>query len=260
MVADVLATVLQVLAAVLAGALNAVAGGGSFFTLPALLFSGISPVAANATSTVVLWPGSVASTLAYGAELRLFSARERRLLWVFGAVSLVGGGAGAVLLLYTPARIFESLLPFLLLIATLTFTFGERLRRGIQAEGAHVDHWMRRGLPLQWVIAIYGGYFGGGIGFMMLAAFALLGMTDLNRMNGLKSAFAVLINGSALFTFILTGNVAWRPAVAMVAGAIAGGYAGASLARSVDQKRVRKFVISVGWLMTGVFFYRTFLR
>ncbi len=254
--ASVLATVVQVVAAMLAGALNAVAGGGSFLTFPALLFSGVPAVTANATSTVALWPGGAASAWAYRSHLKL----PRQTLLAFCAVSLAGGTAGALLLVWTPSRVFVTLVPFLLLLATLAFTFGERLTRTLRAQGEEASQarLLRVGLPLQLLISVYGGYFGGGMGFMLLAAYALLGLTDLHQMNGLKNALAVLLNGAALVTFVLTGTVAWGPALWMAAGAIAGGYGGASLARRVEGKKVRPWVVAVGWGMTAVFFYRTF--
>lgn len=238
-------------AALLAGALNAVAGGGSFFTVPSLIFLGISPVVANATSTVALWPGSLASAWGYRREV----AAERKTALALALVSTLGGLAGALLLVWTPADVFLRLLPFLLLAATLFFTFGPRIR---QTLGAHGGEEGTRGsaLALQAVISVYGGYFGGGMGLMMLAAFALMGMTDIHRMNGLKSLLGALINGVAVVTFIVAGVVDWPVALPMVGGAIAGGYLGATLARRTPAVYVRRLVIAVGWAMTLWFFVR----
>jgi hypothetical protein len=242
---------LMVGAALLAGALNAVAGGGSFFTVPALIFLGVSPVVANATSTVALWPGSLASAWGYRREV----AAERRAALKLSLVSALGGVAGALLLVWTPAELFLRLLPFLLLAATLFFTFGPRIREALgargRAEGASVG-----ALALQAIIAVYGGYFGGGMGLMMLAAFALMGMTDIHRMNGLKSLLGALINGLAVVTFLVARVVDGAIALPMVGGAIAGGYLGASVARRLPPAWVRRFVIAVGWAMTAWFFVR----
>ena len=244
------------LAAMLAGALNSVAGGGSFITFPALLLSGVLPIQANATSTVALWPGSISSAAAYRRELR----RERRLLGVLAVASLAGGLIGAILLLRTPQSTFVRLIPWLLLLATLLFAFGgpiaNRLRRlmGKEHGGAVTGVW---GVAvLQLIIAIYGGYFGGGIGILMLASLALLGMEHIHAMNALKTLMAGLINGVAVVTFILAGAVAWPQAVVMIAGGIVGGYGGAYFARQLDPRLVRTFVIVVGVSMTAYFFLR----
>lgn len=241
----------------LAGALNSVAGGGSFLTLPALIYAGVPAVAANATSTVALWPGSVSTAWAYRREL----SHASRWLTALSAVSLVGGLLGALLLERTSDTSFLRVLPWLMLVATLTFTFGGYLTvrfrgRGPSFLGAHDAHPTALTLLLQLVIATYGGYFGGGIGIMMLAIFAVTGMTDMHAMNGLKALLAVAINGVALVEFARTGTVAWAPASVMIAGGIVGGYVGASIARQLPGTRVRWFVIVVAWAMTIYFFLR----
>ncbi len=232
------------------GALNSVAGGGSFLTFPALLFAGVPPLSANATSTVALWPGSVASTLGYRRELKGELGRLKVML----PLSLLGGLVGAVTLVRTPQDVFVYLIPFLLLVGTVVFTFGERLNRRL---GGHA-----RGTAgvavLQLLIAIYGGYFGGGMGLMMLAAFTLWGMTQIHEMNALKSALGVAINGIAIVAFVVAGQVDPAPAGVMVVGAAAGGFGGAWLARRYDAKKVRPLVVALGWAMTAVFFWRTF--
>jgi uncharacterized protein len=239
-------------AALVAGALNAVAGGGSFFTVPALLLVGVHPVMANATSTVALWPGAVASAWAYRREV--VAVRQEAL--ALAAVSMVGGIAGAVLLVKTPGEVFLRLLPFLLLVATVLFTFGNRLRAALGARAGSRGGRLAA-LVLQGAIAVYGGYFGGGMGLMMLAGLALLGLTDIHRMNGLKVVLSGLINGLAVVTFALAGVVDYRLALAMVAGAVVGGFTGAALARKLKQHWVRGFIIAVGWSMTAYFFLRT---
>ena len=238
--------------AVLAGALNAVAGGGGFLTLPSLLHAGVSPVAANATSTFAVWPGSWSSILAYRKDIKT----PRRTLIRLGGVSLAGGLLGGVLLVKTSDTGFMRLLPWLMLLAAVAFTFGEPLTRrrgGGHGEGHDVS---ALGVLLQLAIATYGGYFGGGMGIMMLATMSISGMTDIHEMNGLKSILAVLINCLALASFIVSGLVVWTPGLVMMAGTILGGYAGAAAAKAIDRRFVRYFVIAVGWTMTAYFFLR----
>jgi uncharacterized membrane protein YfcA len=242
-------------AAAVGGAVNAVAGGGTFATFPALIFVGVPPVAANATSTVALWPGFVAATIAYRRELQ----SSRRWLLPLFAIGAVGGAVGALLLLYTSNARFAQLVPYLMLIAAVVFSFGARVNGWIN--GLELGSRGRRllrvlGGLLLLVITIYGGYFGGGMGMLLLATFALLGMTDIHRMNALKNALATLINCVAVVTFIAGGVVAFRPGLVMVAAATLGGYGGASLARRVDPLWVRRFVLVVAWGMTTYFFWR----
>ncbi len=238
--------------ALMGGGINAVAGGGSFFTFPALLLvSRVSAIVANATSTVALWPGSVSAT--YGYRRELWS--QRHLLVPLGVVSLLGGVLGALLVLWTPAPLFERLVPFLLLAATLLFTFSAQLREKLERLG-------RPGLPVvavaQLAIAVYGGYFGGGMGLVMLAVFALLGPKDLNAMNALKSALGAAINLTALATFIFAGVVDWPRALVMAAGSVAGGFLAAATARRLDARKVRRAVVVFGWALTAAFFVKTF--
>jgi len=270
------------LAAVLGGALNSVAGGGSFIALPALLFAGVSPVAANATATLALWPGAVSSAVAYRREIEL---KGRRLILLAG-VSLVGGLLGAMLLVRTSDTSFMRLLPWLMLAAAVTFTFGggkrsrEARRREVATEppshrdrhvrarglGDFVPPWQTDSVPRsqnlallllsQFAIAIYGGYFGGGMGIMMLATLAIGGMTDIHGMNGLKAILGTVINGVALVEFVATGSVAWAPGLVMAAGGLIGGYSGASIARHMARAHIRIFVVAIAWIMTIYFFLR----
>jgi uncharacterized membrane protein YfcA len=236
--------------AAVAGAINSVAGGGSFLTLPTLLYAGVPPVVANATSTMAMLPGSVASAVAYRRELHVV----RRWLMPLGIVSLVGGFLGGVLLVRTSDTSFMRLLPWLMLLAAVTFTFGDGVRRALSLEHLHGNVWLVA--AIQFVIAIYGGYFGGGMGIMMLASFALVGMLDIHEMNALKTLLGVLINVLALGEFIVKGIVAWGPGLIMVAGAVVGGYFGAVLARRIDPVWIRGVVVAVGWIMTIYFFVR----
>lgn len=233
----------------LGGALNSVAGGGSFVTLPALLYAGVPPVIANATSTLALWPGSVSAAVAYRRDIRASMST----LLLLGAASVTGGLLGGLLLVRTSDTSFMRLLPWLMLLAAAAFTFGERLlpRRSNGERAGHRVSWV--GVLLQGTIAIYGGYFGGGMGIMMLATLSIAGMTDIHEMNGLKSILGATINGVALAAFIVHGVVRWPPGLVMMAGGILGGYAGAVLARSFARKHVRVFVIVVAWGMTAYF-------
>ena len=251
--------VLLFFAAAIGGGLNAVAGGGSFLTLPALIFAGVSPVVANATSTLALWPASISSTFAYRGDIRT----SRRWLVILGFTSVAGGLAGAQLLVRTSDSSFLRLLPWLMLVAAATFTFGSTLRPQAAASGSHRFEqggaWhpsMLGVVAIQLVIAAYGGYFGGGMGIMMLATFALAGMTNIHEMNGLKALLGVSINGLALLTFVLSGAIQWQDGLTMAAGGILGGYSAAAFARKLAPRYVRIFVIVVGWTMTAYFFAR----
>jgi uncharacterized membrane protein YfcA len=229
-----------------AGALNSVAGGGSFLSFPALLFTGMNAIVANATNTVAVWPGTVASTFAYRREMR--DRETWKMLAPLFAVTFVGSIAGAVLLLKTPEKTFTTLIPILLGMATLVFTFGPRLR-----DVAKVGRSRIVGTMLQLVVAIYIGYFGAGAGILMLALLTLMGMTNIHAMNAFKSLLATVANGIAVVTFIVAGKVVWPDALLMTVGAAIGGYGGAFLAQRVDPKRVRWIVIAIGCAMTVYF-------
>jgi uncharacterized membrane protein YfcA len=247
-------------AAMLGGGLNSVAGGGSFITFPTLIFTGVPGIQANATSTVALWPGSVASIGAYRHEY----GKQRTLLAMLGVVSLIGGVLGALLLLHTPQKTFVRLIPYLLLAATLLFAFGGRITRWLHArsgkkiadDGTPGYSWRALAgiAAFQLLVATYGGYFGGGIGIVMLAMMALIGMENILAMNALKVVLQTCINGVAVITFAIAGAVMWPQAIVMVVGAIIGGYGAATIARRLDQRWVRAFVIAVGIGMTIYFF------
>jgi uncharacterized membrane protein YfcA len=239
-------------AAVLGGAINSVAGGGSFVAFPALLFSGAAPIPANATNTVALWPGSAASMIAYRRELH----DVRREAVPFGAAALAGGLAGSLLLLRTSESRFVLLIPWLLLFATVLFTFGGIVTARTRA----IEAPLPVAIVAQFFISIYGGYFGGGIGIMMLAVLSLVGMRDIHRMNALKTLLATLINGVAVAAFIVAGAVDWTRGGVMIVGGITGGYAGAAIARRVSAKYVRWLVLGIAWAMTVYFFVRTYGR
>jgi len=243
-------------AGVLGGALNAVAGGGSFVAFPALMFAGVPPISANATNAVALWVGVTASTGAYRKHLDI----SRRVMLPLAVTSVIGGIAGAFLLLRTPANTFLHVLPWLMLGATLLFVFGGRLARGSKSGLAHDASTTAIAVAaiFELVVAVYGGYFGGGVGIMNLAMLAVLGMTDIHAMNALKVVLGGIINGVAVVTFILAGAVAWKPGVIMTAGAIVGGYFGAHYAQKLPQAWIRAFVIVVGTAMTVYFFWKAY--
>lgn len=278
--------VLLFIAAILGGTLNSVAGGGSFITLPSLIFTGVLPINANATSTVALWPGSVASIGAYRKELM---KQKRTQVLLLSSTSLVGGILGAFLLLGTSQTTFIRLLPYLLLIATVLFTISgpltTRLRQRqiarsaalqketVVVQGQDTEQADITALPsphpvekraswlvlvgiafLQLIIAIYGGYFGGGIGILMLASLGLMGMENIHEMNAMKTLLTTCINGVALIIFVARGVVVWPQAILMIVGAIIGGFGGAYFARKINPLWVRWFVIAVGLSMTIYFF------
>jgi len=239
------------------GALNSVAGGGSFIAFPALLFTGVPPIPANATTTIALWTASAASGGAYRNRLDV----SRRVIVPFFTASLIGGLIGAILLLKTPAQTFLRVLPWLTLGATLLFAFGRKLARGRASVVEHEtsSQALVCAVAIQLCVSIYGGYFGGGMGIVMLAMFAALGMTDIHAMNALKSVLAFLINGVAVVTFVVAHAVYWKQGGVMIAGGIAGGYVGAHYAQKIPQPWIRGFVVLVGAGMTLYFFWKAYL-
>lgn len=248
-------------AAMCGGAMNAVAGGGTFFTFPTLIFTGVPAISAQATSAFALLPGGIASIGAYRRELARI---PRRRILALVVISILGGILGATLLKHTAENVFLLLVPYLLLIATLLFAFSGPITRRLRM---HSQEQAKRsplslvGVGLvQLVIATYGGYFSGGQSILILTALALLGMENIHEMNGLKSLLASCINTAAVFTFILLGGISWPQALLMAVGAMVGGYGGASIARKIDPKWVRIFVIGVGTVLTIWFFYQSFTK
>ena len=239
---------------VFAGMINSVAGGGSFLTLPVLVSCGLPSIAANATSTIALWPGTLASFGAYRREM----AAQKSLAVALGLVSLVGGAIGAWILLHTPQLTFDRLLPWLTLFATVLFGFGPRVAAGLKLSlGEGDDHKSLLGTgTLQFVVAVYGGYYGAGAGIMMLAILALLGMKNIHAMNAFKTLLNAAFNATAILVFILQGIVHWPEALWMMAGGIMGGYGGAWLARRTPPALIRALVIFTGVVTTGYFFWR----
>src|SRR5579864_2324314 len=246
-------------AALLAGAINSVAGGGTLVSFPALIWLGLPSVTANATSTVAIWPAAVSSMFGYRRELS--SASPRILVLVIP--SLIGGISGALLLRWTPPEIFDVLVPFLILFATLLFMAQEPVQRRLKTANAAAHsspRWLAGAMLFQLGVALYGGYFGAGIGILMLAALSILGLTDIHQMNGLKNFFGGCINGVAAVYFIWARMVYWPFVILMAAGAILGGYGGAGLARRLGRTMVRRIVVAIGFSMALSLFVKLFAK
>ncbi|MDC7701041.1 sulfite exporter TauE/SafE family protein [Vogesella indigofera] len=240
-------------AAFAAGTLNAVAGGGTLLTFPALVAAGLPPIVANATSSVSQWPGYVASSLTFRRELvgqRQFAGMS--------VASLAGGLLGAWLVTVVSPRLFDVLIPWLILLATAMFAFSATLTRWMGRHAANA-HRSRGGLLAgQFVVSIYGGFFGGGMGIMMLALYSLFALDTLTRMNALKTWLSVVISGVAVVTFIAAGIVDWPAALVMLAGTIAGGVAGARLARRLPAIWLKRVVVALGSVLTLAFFWKVY--
>jgi len=241
---------LLIAAAFFAGVMNAVAGGGSFLTFPALVFTGVPSVVANASSTVALLPGSFASAWAYRRDFTRF---ENIPFLAATWVSLAGGITGALLLLFTSQHVFDVVIPWLLALATILFAFGPKIAPWLSG---HFRIGVRTVLVCQYLVAIYGGYFGGAVGIIMLSLFSLLGLEDIRSMNALKTLLGGFMNAVAVVCFVVAGKVWWPQTLVMLAGSIAGGYLGAHYARKVDSRIIRAVIVAIGVLMTVVFFRR----
>ena len=240
-------------AAFAAGTLNAVAGGGTLITFPALVAAGLPPIVANATSSVSQWPGYVASSLAFRRELT-----GQRQFAGMSVASLAGGLLGAWLVTVVSPRLFDVLIPWLILLATAMFAFSSTLTRWMGAHAANVGRSTAALLVGQFVVSIYGGFFGGGMGIMMLALYSLFALDTLTRMNALKTWLSVVISGVAVVTFIVAGIVDWPAASVMLAGTIAGGVAGARLARRLPAVWLKRVVVALGSVLTLVFFWKVY--
>jgi uncharacterized protein len=274
-------------AAYLAGVMNALAGGGTILTFPALIWIGLDPIVANTTSTVALLPGALSSFFGYRKEV----SGRHRLIKLLLLPSFIGGLIGALLLLLTPAKFFASLVPFLILFATLLFALQEpitkRLRQSSQTPVTTLDEiaesdnprsdedarqgdkkakkslrfdqvsgrWLIGAVVMQFMVSIYGGYFGAGIGILMLATLGLIGLTDIHQMNGLKNLLGFAINSIAAIAFLVSGNVKGSAALVMAVAAILGGYSGAHLARKFGRTFARRAVIAIGLIMTFSLFF-----
>jgi uncharacterized membrane protein YfcA len=245
-------TLLLLGAGALAGGMNALAGGGSFVTLPALIAAGLPSVSANASSSLALYPGGLASAWVYrGHSNRVGGASPKALL----GVSLAGGLLGSLLLIWTPSRAFDAALPWLLLVATLTLAFAQPLGNALR--GA-VQNSSRAVLPVQFLVAIYGGYFGGAVGLMMMAVWSLLDGGDPKALNGPRTLMVSAANTAAIMLFAAAGLVRWRETALVAVAALVGSYLGAQLGRRLDARTVRLATIALASLITVLFFLRTY--
>jgi uncharacterized membrane protein YfcA len=244
---------LVVLAALIGGVMNSIAGGGTLLTFPALIALGVPPINANATSTVALWPGALGSMWGYRSELT--GARK----WAIGLAppSLLGGVLGALLLMWTPAERFAALVPWLVLGATALFSIqrpvvgwlARRRERALESDDIRTSRWPPFPIVMyQFLVAIYGGYFGAGVGILMLAALGFMGLSNIHRMNGLKNWGGLCMNGVAALMFAFSRLVSWPVALAMAVGAVSGGYLGSRTAQRVPQQFVRHAVVAIGFI------------
>ncbi len=249
---DPLQLTLLLLAAFGAGTLNAVAGGGSFLTLPALVFVGLPPVVANATGTVALLPGYISGAWGFREDLQ---APPGLTLTRLAILSLAGGAAGAVLLLVTDDRTFRVLIPWLLLAATALFAVGPAIMRRTRTQAGSAPSTSRAGIGVL-LVSVYGGYFNGGLGILLLALFGLLGQSNLHAANGSKNVVSALLTAIAVLVYAAGGLVAWPQALVMAVAATAGGYVGARVARRLPPPLLRAGIVGIGLVMAAIFFIR----
>ena len=242
--------ILLVASALGAGLMNSVAGGGSFLTFPALVFTGVPSIVANATSTVALFPGALASAWAYRHD---FKALDRIPLKPALIVSIGGGIVGALLLLFTSQKTFDRIIPWLLLAATVVFAIGPRVMKTLKRQS-----WMgpKTLIAFQFLAGIYGGYFGGAVGIIMLAVWSLAGLRDIHAMNGGRTLLGGVMNAAAVVCFVIAGKVWWLQTSMMLVAAVAGGYAGARFAKRLNPAVIRGFIIAIGIAVTAAFFLR----
>ena len=252
---DISSALLLAAAGLAGGVINALAGGGTLVTFPALLALGLDPKLANATSQVALWPGRLTSVLAQFRELRELGPATLLSL----AIGLAGGFAGAQLLIAMSPAMFKALVPWLLLVASLAFGFAKPINRWLTARGAQggespVMRFLGRGA--EFACSVYGGFFGAGLGVILMAGYAIAGIRDVKQTNALKNMMGVVITTTSALTFILRGEVDWPAAGAMLAGALVGGFAGGRLARVMPDGALRVVVTAGGLFMAGLYFFR----
>jgi uncharacterized protein len=245
------------LAAAAAGAINAVAGGGTIITFPALLFFGTSSKIANATSTMALVIGTSSSIYSYRGHWPVI----KPWLWRFVPISIIGGILGAALLNMTSEKAFSKLVPFLILFATVLFLSQGLLRRfvNLEAKSGH-PHAILGAILFQFAVALYGGYFGAGIGILMLASLGFIGLDNIHEMNALKNLLGSLINFVAAVWFLFAGLVNWEKAGVMTVGALAGYFLGAHYSQRISQQRVRQIITVIGFVLSAITFYREFVK
>jgi len=243
-----------IVASAIAGMMNAMAGGGSFVSFPAMLGVGVPPIEANATNTVALWPGQLTSVAALRGDVR------RDLLWVVGLTSLVGGFGGAEVLLHTSQATFVRLIPWLILVGTILFWMSGPVSKWIRSRAKDpeaVRPISQAGLALGLLpVMFYVGYFGAGSGFLTMTVLALFGVEDMHELNAMK-VFAVLIaNHCAIVTFVLRGAVVWHYCLVAAVFAGLGGYIGARFAKKISPATLRVLVISIGCVISAYFFWK----
>ena len=244
------AYLLLLAAGVTAGLINSVAGGGSFITFPTLVFTGVPSVVANATSTVALFPGVFASAWAYRND---FERLEKVPLKPATLVSIAGGIAGALLLLFTTQKTFDAVIPWILLMATIALAIGPKIS---QALNSRVRIGPRTLIALQFLCAIYGGYFGGAVGIIMLAVWSMAGLRDVHAMNAGRTLLGGVMNAAAVICFVIAGKVWWPQAGLLLIAAVIGGYAGALMAKRVNPALIRGIIIAISAAVTIAFFVR----
>jgi len=253
---DLIGLTVLFLAGIAAGAVNSVAGGGTLISFPTLVAFGEPEIISNATNTAAMWPGSLSSALGYRKDTSV----QRGLLVMLAIPSLIGGLFGAVILVITPAETFKQVVPFLVLFATLMLASRDIIARKFRNDPTGEEHvttlgrvW---GVLFQLFVATYGGYFGAGIGILMLGSFSLMGLRDIHEMNAIKTPLAAIINVTAFFFFALKGLVVWPLAILVAAGAITGGYGGARASKHVNPSLIHYCVVVVGLLVSGWFFIK----
>jgi len=234
-------------ASFIAGIINSIAGGGSFLTFPALVFTGVPTIAANATSAVAVFPGYLSGALGFAKELKEYPKSKFLLLIT---LSIMGGIGGSLLLLITPASVFSYIIPWLLGFATLLFAFGDFVakwaKKNINSNGF-------LGNLTTLIVCIYGGYFNGGLGIILLALFSTLGMRDIHLMNGLKNIMSFALSAASVVTFAIAGIVFWQQAIIMMIAATIGGYFGVVVARKLSKNTIRMIIVIIGLIMTVIF-------
>ena len=251
-----MAYALVTIAAYLAGVLNAIAGGGSFLTFSALVIVGVPGVMANATSAMSVLPSYVGGALGFHNELAGF---DRKALSRFCVIAMAGAFIGACLLLLTPPSLFDAVVPILLIIATLLFAFNKQLLGYIRGlERADPEKPIINPFLGLFIVSIYGGYFNGGLGILLLALFAVIGLNDIHMMNGLKLLLSFVLSLISVLTFSLSGLIEWNYALIMMIAATLGGYSGARWSKILPQQLVRQIIVVVGIVISGLFIYRLF--
>ncbi|MDB9729527.1 sulfite exporter TauE/SafE family protein [Amylibacter sp.] len=248
---EIYEVVLLITASFFAGIINSIAGGGSFLTFPALVFAGVPTIAANATSAVAVFPGYLSGALGFAKELKAFP-KSKFLLLIF--LSISGGILGSILLLITPEVVFSFIIPWLLGFATLLFAFGNYVSK--LAEKTSDKNGFKSNIATL-LVCIYGGYFNGGLGIVLLALFSTLGMRDIHLMNGLKNIMSFALSAASVVTFAIAGIVFWKYAIIMMIAATIGGYFGVIVARKLSKSIIRIIIVIIGTIMTFIFFIKT---